>query len=109
MPTWIRVRDTTTGAHYDVQPQSLRYGMEPLNDPRYPDLGGPNARPREPKVFVGKGGEPAVPGPVAVQAEAPGDTDAAAANEAESSGPTEPASKPKKSTTPAAQPDVSRD
>lgn len=61
MPTWIRVRDTSTGHEFDIDARSLRAGMEPLDDQRYPDLSGPGKQPRPPKHFVGKGGEPAVP------------------------------------------------
>lgn len=61
MPTWIRVRDTSTGHETDIDERSMRHGLEPLNDPRYPDLTGPGATPRPPKHFVGKGGEPATP------------------------------------------------
>lgn len=47
MPTWIRVRDDTTGAHYDVEERSLRPGMTPI--PGYPKLSGPDAQPRPTK------------------------------------------------------------
>lgn len=64
MATWVRVRDTATGHQFDVDERSLRYGLERLNDERYPDLTGRMARPRPPRTFVGKDGRAATPGPV---------------------------------------------
>lgn len=37
----------------------MRRGLEPVNDPRYPDRVGPMAQPRRPKHFVGKDGQAA--------------------------------------------------
>jgi hypothetical protein len=45
--TWVRVRDDTTGAVYDVDERSIRAGMTVLTG--YPKLSGPYARPRPTK------------------------------------------------------------
>lgn len=58
MPHWVWVVDTTTGHRFDIDKTALRHGLEPVNDPRYPDLTGPLARPRRSKHFVGKDGKP---------------------------------------------------
>jgi hypothetical protein len=60
VPTWIRVRDTSTGAEYDVNEQStILPGVEVIKD--YPPNSGPGARPRPAKPFVDKAGNPALP------------------------------------------------
>jgi hypothetical protein len=62
MPTWIRVRDISTGHETDIDKRSMRPGFELVDDPdRWPDLDGPYEVPRPPKYFTGKGGEAAVP------------------------------------------------
>lgn len=60
MPTWIRVRDDITGAEYDVEASAVRGGCTPVEG--YPVLSGEGARPRPDKPFVGKDGQPAMPG-----------------------------------------------
>jgi hypothetical protein len=69
MPTWIWVRDDTTGACYDVEEKALRRGMTPVEG--YPPNSGPGARPRRAKPFVGKDGQPDTPGPRDEPATAP--------------------------------------
>lgn len=71
MPTWIRVRDTSTGHEFDVEKSALRPGLERVNKPDYPDLEGPGALPRPAKPFVGKDGQPATPASVEEAAEQP--------------------------------------
>jgi hypothetical protein len=58
-PTWIWVRDDTTGVHYDVDERAVRAGMTPVDG--YPPNSGPGARPRSAKPFVDKAGQPATP------------------------------------------------
>jgi hypothetical protein len=57
MPTYIRVRSTSTGHEYDCDERALRPGMEPI--PGYPPNTGPGARPRPAKHRVDKAGRPA--------------------------------------------------
>jgi hypothetical protein len=57
MPTYIWVRDESTGHCYDADERTLRPGMTPVED--YPPNFGPSARPRRPKHFVAKDGAPA--------------------------------------------------
>lgn len=59
MPTWIRVRDETTGHEIDIHPASLRPGLVELTD--YPPNTGPDARPRPAKHRVAKNGSTATP------------------------------------------------
>lgn len=59
MPTWIRVRDDVTGAHYDVDERSLRPGMTPVDG--YPTRTGAMARPRRAKYPADLAGKPARP------------------------------------------------
>jgi hypothetical protein len=82
VPTWIRVRDTSTGHETDIDERSMRHGLEPLNDPRYPNLTGAGATPRPPKHFRAKDGKPATPSdavpagvPAEPSAETPENTD----------------------------------
>jgi hypothetical protein len=59
MPTWIRVRDTSTGHEFDIDARALaaQAGVERVPD--YPVHSGPSARPRRAKHHVDKGGKPA--------------------------------------------------
>lgn len=59
MPTYIRVRDDSTGHEYDVDEGTLRPGMTPIKD--YPANSGPSARPRPAKHLTAKDGTPATP------------------------------------------------
>jgi hypothetical protein len=61
MPKWIRVRDVTTNHQFDIDPAATRPGLEPLNDPRWPDLDGPGERPRPGLAHVSKDGTFAPP------------------------------------------------
>lgn len=59
MPTWVWVRDESTGHQFDVEASTLpRTGLTPVDgvDP----IEGPGAQPRTAKPFVGKDGKPAV-------------------------------------------------
>jgi hypothetical protein len=81
VPTWIRVRDTSTGAEYDVDQRStLRPGVIVIEG--YPPSSGPSARPRPAKPLVDKAGQPATP-------HLPGDDGADL--QTDSNGPAEPA------------------
>jgi hypothetical protein len=57
MPIYIRVVSDDTGHEYDVDEQSLRPGMTPIEG--YPPNSGPGARPRPAKYRVDKTGQPA--------------------------------------------------
>ena len=105
MPRWIRVRDVTTGHQFDIEERALRrrQGVEPLNDPRWPDLVGPHVRPRAAKPFVGKDGKPATPGSVRPTSETESTPDDATSGEP--SGDAAPRSRRATTTrTPAAEP-----
>jgi len=56
MPTWIRVRDTSTGGEYDVEAHSLPLAPGVERVPGYPDLSGSGARPRPAKHHTSKSG-----------------------------------------------------
>lgn len=71
MPTWIRVRDDSTGAHFDVDQRSIRDGMTPVEG--YPVRSGPNARPRRAKPHTDLAGQPAAPRPATDDEPAPAD------------------------------------
>ena len=58
MPTWIRVRDDSTGHQYDVDIRSLRPGMTPIEGS---ERSGPNARPRRAKPLTDLAGNPTTP------------------------------------------------
>lgn len=61
MPTFIRVRDKSTGHTYDIDERSFREDKHlKINAPKqYPDLTGPGARPRPAKHRTDKAGQPA--------------------------------------------------
>lgn len=64
MPTFTRVKDLTTGHHYDLAPRLLaialaRGAVEVLPD--YPVLSGEGAIPRPATHFVAKDGTPSTP------------------------------------------------
>lgn len=56
---YVRVKDTRTGHEFDVLEQQVdKDNHQPLSQDRYPIT----SRPRAPKPFRGKDGEPATPG-----------------------------------------------
>lgn len=62
MPTFIRVRDKSTGHEYDIAASTFDETLHTkVNSPKqYPDLTGPAARPRPPKFrTTTKAGQPA--------------------------------------------------
>lgn len=53
MPEFIRVKDKNTKHEYDIAPRSFREARhERLDRKTYPDLSGPNARPRPVKHYT---------------------------------------------------------
>jgi hypothetical protein len=59
MPTWIRVRDTTTGHEFDVEAHAFPSMAGAVEIPGYPHRSGPGARPRPAKHHTDKAGRPA--------------------------------------------------
>lgn len=60
MPTWVRVKDKSTGHEYDVAESALDPEVHTrLSSRKYPDVSGPYARPRPAKHNTTKAGRPA--------------------------------------------------